>query len=36
MKLALSVVIYAILEFFDRPVARKDLEENSKERNCRY
>ena len=32
IKLALSVVIYAILSFFDYPVARKDLEQNSKER----
>ena len=32
--LALSVVIYAILAFFDHPVARNDLERNSKERNC--
>ena len=26
--------MYAILAFFDHPVARKDLERNSKERNC--
>ena len=29
IELALSVVMYAILAFFDHPVARKDLERNS-------
>ena len=34
IKLTLSVIIDAILAFLNHPVARKDLEGNSKERNC--
>ena len=34
IKVALSVVMYVSLAFFELPVARKDVEKNSKERNC--
>ena len=34
IKLPLSIVICAILAFFNHPVAHKDLERNSKEWNC--